>query len=275
MNLANRYLLSIATRNNQHVQQYQAEMEEADEDGAEARASHPLIPLTAVHSLIDPQQVFWPTRTKYNCRVDHQDGLNVTQIRQRLLVPMLGSTVTEEYAGMNNTYRLFRFRHGIQVGRWRYGVKQDRPDALNRKSCSCWFQMLAKDLPHFDLLVQGRVAIAGDELVYGRILAFKELHLPNWREEPFQLAEVDLYAGNVHHPIMGYPQICISSKGRLCYRQKIGAEEVRSPITHIQAKDLKGCVAVAPNLSRVLVTKDNVQQQRYSKDSFFVLPLSI
>lgn len=253
-NLANRYVLTFATRSHRTLLQNAAQPEEdesADGVNADRSVLHPLVPLNAIHSLMDDQRVFWPERTKYNSRKNQQFKTIGKHARKRVLEPILGVDVCNEYQGKNSEYSLLDYTQPVQVGRWKYGLKVKEDGRQVGKTRASWFRMRGCDVPHLRSEYERKLAqqdhdpfeespVGGDRWIYGRIIKFAELHVPNWRAEPFQLAEVMLYEEAHTELYTKYPIIDLSQPLE-CFdgdKWKI--------IKYVQVQHLRGQIAVAP-----------------------------
>jgi hypothetical protein len=249
VNLANRYLLAVATRNSGCDQEENI---------------HPLVPNGAVHSIMDEQRVVWPLRTKYNSRLAPPKDPH--HARLRVIQPILGIDVCNQYKNLSCAYQLIYFKQAVQVGRWTYGLKAKEDGRQVGKTRASWFRIRAKHVPHYkecdDESRPDEEPFDGEQFIFGRIFRFARLEV--WREE-FELAEVSLFSSEFQERFTRYHIIDL--------RRPL--KDVNDkPIQYVQAKHLHSCVAVAPVHHAESQLQVPSGRQRPT-EPWYVLPLDV
>lgn len=221
--LVNRYFLSVAAHHPVEP------LSEAAEE------QHPLVPLGAVDD--GRPSIQWPTNS--SCRKKDPRSGTTSNVRERVLMPILGADVCNHFAARNNHFVLFTLETAIRMGRWKFNCRLREKGRQTDRTCASWFSIRARHVPHLstsDILHDESSGLTADSLVYGRIEQFAELHLPHWRGNPWQLAQVRLYAGSRVHPVTQYP-IIDTTKPLLHLTRKI---------EYVQVQHIVSMVAVAP-----------------------------
>lgn len=281
-NLANRWLLSVATNDwSKHTWNEGEEEAEADAD-TPAAAEQPGGP---VHSIMDEQRVIWPLRTPQNSRLSKKNGKSLDHARARQLIPMLGKEVCDRFPRLNASYEIVDFTHAVQVGRITYkpGCKEDQSRQVGKTRCS-WFRIRKKHVPHWTAILDRENHARRlewydpDGFLFGRIVKFARLHVPAWQMEFFHLAEVNLYESIQKEKFTGYD--VIDTTQPLMVRDVHGESRDRERLAYVQCKHLHSSIAVAPvhDMSRFQHPPDfgpNQRRTMLDEDSklFYILPI--
>lgn len=192
--LVNKYCMFIAA----------SALSNTNEDADEEEEPHPLVPLGAV-AASNTVSIAWPSATgSYVRSVNHYSHLKSADRRGRILEPILGKAVCDCYQGRCTDFTMYNYKTAIQIGRWKFNIKLREDNKQNEKTRASWFSIRAKHVPHYNI----RADLDHDkleQLIYGRIVQFAQLIIPNWRVEPFLLAEVTLFSTKKIDPITRYP----------------------------------------------------------------------
>lgn len=263
--LVNRYCMSVAAGN---------PLQTGD---AVADEPHPLVPLGGLGG---GQPYEWPLPSCNN-RKKHPDSGTLSDARQRVLEPILGVDVCNNFAGKNNDFSLFTFKTAIRIGRWKFHCRlREEAGVQTNKTRSSWFSIRARHVPHLStsaVLQDPTSGLTVDTLVYGRIEQFAELKVGQWRGNPWHLAHVRLYASLNTHLATGYPIIHLTAPLPRMHKQDFvdrPPEEERQfnrrqpahkAIQYVQVRHIVDMVAVAPCASAAAARNA----------AFFVLPLGV
>ena len=183
----------MATHNSQAAARHAEDEDEVREEGEEKEEEserHPLVPSTAVRSIMDEQQVHWPERNSNNSKLAPEHGLDVNHARTRVLVPAVGQEEADIYKRKNCDYKFYNINQPVQVGRWRYGVMVKEDRRQTGKTRASWFRILARDVPNFEADVKRWWSADNNAMMpafdptsssTAAVLCFAQLTLPNWR----------------------------------------------------------------------------------------------
>lgn len=234
----------------------------ASEDDA-LNASHPLLNVVALNSFADPRLIDWPLTTRNNTIRSSDSvrmGLTDEQALQ-FLSPLLGVAVVASFVDKSPTFQLAHLRTRVQVGRFRFSCKQ-REDlkqvGITRES---FFSVLAQHVPAMVECYAHNDDWNPDAILYGRILHFVRIDVPEWRPQPFLLAEAVVHRGCVEEEVPAAARLPFFRLQPIEFPQGVDRFKliqpadveplargvIRStPICHLQVQHIRSMIGVAP-----------------------------